>query len=44
MDDVFDSGIAAWNTRKKASRLEELTKEIEQGNIKVEANVGPATT
>ncbi|KEZ39832.1 hypothetical protein SAPIO_CDS8759 [Scedosporium apiospermum] len=44
MDDVFDSGVAAWNTRKKASRLEELTKEIEQGNIKVEANVGPATT
>lgn len=37
MDDVFDSGIPAWKTRTKTSRLEVLEKEIEQGNLKVVA-------
>ncbi|KAF7540799.1 hypothetical protein G7Z17_g12101 [Cylindrodendrum hubeiense] len=37
MDDVFDSGIPAWKTRTKTSRLEDLEKEIEQGNLKVVA-------
>lgn len=40
MDDVFDSGIPAWKTRTKTSRLEVLEKEIEQGNLKV---VAPGT-
>ena len=35
MDDVFDSGIAAWKTHEKSSRLEQLEKEIEEGVIKV---------
>lgn len=39
MDDVFDSGVPAWKTRTKTSRLEALEKEIEQGNLKVDAPV-----
>lgn len=35
MDDVFDSGLPAWKRYKKASRLEELAREIEAGNLKV---------
>lgn len=35
MDEVFDSGLPAWKRYKKSSRLEELEREIEAGNIKV---------
>lgn len=35
MDEVFDSGQPAWKKHKKRSRLEELEREIEAGNIKV---------
>lgn len=34
MDDVFDSGRPAWKTQNKRSRLEELEREIEAGNLK----------
>jgi hypothetical protein len=41
MDDVFDSGIAAWKSgTKKASRLEQLEREIEEGVVKVVAGAG----
>ena len=35
MDEVFDSGLPAWKKHKKSSRLEELEREIEAGNLKV---------
>ena len=35
MDEVFDSGRPAWKKHKKSSRLEELEREIEAGNLKV---------
>ena len=37
MDDVFDSGRYAWQSRPKVSRLDELQHEIEEGNLKVSA-------
>lgn len=40
MDEVFDSGLPAWKTRQKPSRLEQLEREIEAGNIKVAAPLG----
>lgn len=49
MDEVFDSGIPAWKGVPKGSRLDQLEKDIEAGNLKVRAPVGgaahvPATT
>ncbi|KAK3316596.1 general substrate transporter [Apodospora peruviana] len=49
MDEVFDSGLPAWKRYKKASRLEELEREIEAGNLKVSvpglgAGTAPAAT
>lgn len=38
MDDVFNSGIPAWRSGKKKSRLDELQTEIERGEVKVVAN------
>ncbi|KAJ0109804.1 mfs glucose [Diaporthe amygdali] len=35
MDDVFNSGIPAWRTSGKSSRLDQLEKEIQEGNLKV---------
>lgn len=35
MDEVFDSGLPAWKRLKKTSRLEELEKAIESGQVKV---------
>lgn len=35
MDEVFDSGRPAWKKREKKSRLDELEREIEAGNVKV---------
>lgn len=37
MDDVFDSGIPAWRSGKKTSRIDHLATEIQQGTIKVAA-------
>ncbi|KAH6617218.1 MFS sugar transporter-like protein [Chaetomium tenue] len=44
MDEVFNSGLPAWKRYKKASRLEELEREIEAGNLKVAVPVGGQTT
>ncbi|KAF9873299.1 MFS glucose [Colletotrichum karsti] len=35
MDDVFNSGLPAWKTHQKKSRLDELENEIATGNLKV---------
>ncbi|KAH6617686.1 MFS sugar transporter-like protein [Chaetomium sp. MPI-SDFR-AT-0129] len=43
MDDVFDSGRPAWKRHKKSSRLEELEREIEAGNVKVSVPLGGST-
>ncbi len=37
MDDVFDSGLPAWKAVPKGSRLDQLQKDIEAGNVKVAA-------
>ncbi|KAL2162341.1 hypothetical protein VTH06DRAFT_7254 [Thermothelomyces fergusii] len=38
MDEVFNSGQPAWKKYKKQSRLEELAREIEAGNVKVRSS------
>ena len=43
MDDVFDSGLPAWIPVPKGSRLDEIEKEIEAGNLKVIAPTGGAS-
>ncbi|KAH8732337.1 high affinity glucose transporter [Phaeosphaeriaceae sp. PMI808] len=35
MDDVFDMGIPAWKSGKVSSRLEQLQRDIEKGDVKV---------
>lgn len=42
MDEVFDSGRSAWKSVPKGSRLDQLQKEIEEGNLKVTAPVAHA--
>ncbi|KAI0394212.1 general substrate transporter [Xylariaceae sp. FL0594] len=37
MDEVFDSGRPAWKTHKKTSRLDQLARDIELGNVKITA-------
>ncbi|GAP89485.2 putative high-affinity glucose transporter [Rosellinia necatrix] len=37
MDDIFDSGRPAWRTHAKQSRLDQLARDIELGNLKVVA-------
>jgi MFS family permease len=37
MDEVFDSGTPAWKSVPRGSRLDELVKDIEAGNVKVAA-------
>ncbi len=47
MDDVFDSGLPAWKAVSKGSRLDQLQKDIEAGNVKVAApfsGSGPRAT
>src|SRR2546429_200625 len=39
MDDVFDSGRPAWKSVPKGSRLDQLQKDIEAGNLKITAPV-----
>jgi hypothetical protein len=40
MDEVFDSGLPAWKSIPKGSRLDQLQKDIEAGNLKVSAPFG----
>lgn len=40
MDELFNSGVPAWRTRVKKSRLDELEQEIAAGNLKVDRPVG----
>jgi MFS family permease len=42
MDDVFDSGIPAWKAGKKFSRLDQVQRDIEAGNLKVAGDDGRA--
>lgn len=44
MDDVFNSGVPAWRSRKKTSRLEELETEIQRGELKVVSGNSPEHT
>lgn len=37
MDDVFNSGIPPWRGVQKGSRLDQLTRDIEDGNLKIAA-------
>ena len=43
MDEVFDSGRPAWKSVPKGSRLDQLAKDIEAGNLKVSAPFGRQT-
>jgi hypothetical protein len=36
MDEVFDSGRPAWRSVPEGSRLDQLAKDIEAGNVKVD--------
>jgi hypothetical protein len=36
MDAVFDSGIPAWRSVPTGSRLDDLSRDIEQGKVKVQ--------
>ncbi|KAK8116848.1 uncharacterized protein PG998_005129 [Apiospora kogelbergensis] len=40
MDEIFDSGRPAWKPYKKVSRLDQLTRDIEAGNVKIAAPLG----
>ena len=40
MDDVFESGQPAWKAVPKGSRLDQLQKDIEAGNLKIAAPIG----
>jgi hypothetical protein len=44
MDDVFDSGLPAWKAVPKGSRLDQIQKDIEAGNLKITAPFGRAQT
>jgi len=40
MDTVFDSGIPPWKAGKIESRLDQLQRDIEAGDVKVGTNKG----
>lgn len=40
MDTVFDSGIPPWRSGKIESRLDQLQRDIEAGDVKVANNKG----
>lgn len=40
MDEVFDSGLPAWKAVPKGSRLDQIQKDIEAGNLKITAPIG----
>lgn len=41
MDTVFDTGIPPWKAGKIESRLDQLQRDIEAGDVKVNHNKGP---
>lgn len=41
MDEVFDTGVAPWRRKKIASRLEEIERDIAEGNLKVTDRSAP---
>lgn len=43
MDKVFDSELPAWKSVPKGSRLDQLAKDIEAGNLKVAVPIGGRT-
>lgn len=43
MDEVFDSGLPAWKAVPKGSRLDQLQRDIEAGNLKISVP-GPRAT
>lgn len=42
MDEVFDSGIAPWKRKAIVSRIEQLERDIAEGNLKVTDRSAPA--
>jgi sugar porter (SP) family MFS transporter len=44
MDEVFDSGLPAWKPVPKGSRLDQLQKDIERGDLKVSHKFAPGTS
>lgn len=44
MDDVFDMGIPAWKTRPAGSRLDQIQRDIEKGELKVHHAANTAET
>lgn len=42
MDSVFDTGIPPWKSGKIESRLDQLQRDIEAGDVKVGSNKGPS--
>ena len=40
MDEVFDSGLPAWKSVPKGSRLDQLQKDIEAGKLKITVPIG----
>jgi hypothetical protein len=44
MDEVFDSGIPAWKTQHGSSRLDQLQRDIEKGELKITTAAHPSTT
>jgi hypothetical protein len=44
MDSVFDAGIPAWKTAGQGSRLDQLQRDIETGEVKVATSAHPAGT
>jgi hypothetical protein len=41
MDSVFDNGIPAWKTSGQGSRLDQLQRDIEKGEVKVATTAHP---
>ncbi|KAK7180275.1 MFS sugar transporter [Paraphaeosphaeria sporulosa] len=44
MDEVFDSGIPAWKTHGGSSRLDQLQRDIEKGDLKITTAAHPTAT
>ncbi|KAL5377644.1 MFS sugar transporter [Paraphaeosphaeria minitans] len=44
MDEVFDRGIPAWKTHGGSSRLDQLQRDIEKGELKITTAAHPAAT
>ena len=44
MDEVFDNGIPAWKTKGGSSRLDQLQRDIEKGELKITTAAHPTNT